>query len=345
MNRQVYVYDPTLKDSLSAVRGIGRYLATLRSLFGDQFHFVGDIHTIPRDGIFFNPFYDFLKPPLAMTRIAHRQITVIHDVIPLKYSRRFPAGVRGTINILMNSLALRNYDVIVTDSYVSKQDIQRLLKVPSKHIHVAYPPIAIDVKRKAVPSPQLKKILPAKPFCLYVGDATWNKNLVNLADAIKKANVPLVVAGKVFDRSGKSDTSHPWLQELKEFLRATRGDKRFIIAGYVSESDLEYLYQTAAMNVLVSWDEGFGYSFAESAAYGTPSVLSESPIFHETADDCAVFADPKSPDAIAMAIQSLITDRTKARRLGENARRRSQYFSSDQFKKKILHFVYNGDKV
>jgi glycosyltransferase involved in cell wall biosynthesis len=36
-------------------------------------------------------------------------------------------------------------------------------------------------------------------FCLYVGDATWNKNLVNLARAVKIANVTCVFVGKIFE--------------------------------------------------------------------------------------------------------------------------------------------------
>ena len=37
-----------------------------------------------------------------------------------------------------------------------------------------------------------------KNYVLYVGDATWNKNLVNIARAIKLADVHCVFVGKVF---------------------------------------------------------------------------------------------------------------------------------------------------
>ena len=43
--------------------------------------------------------------------------------------------------------------------------------------------------------------LPVTNYCIYVGDATWNKNLVNLARAIKEINVTCVFVGKVFSNS------------------------------------------------------------------------------------------------------------------------------------------------
>ena len=117
MNK-VFVYDPTLKDKQSSVRGIGRYLQILKENFADEFEFVSNLSSRiynPRS-IFVNPFFNFLQPPLTFRRIARKQIAVIHDLIPLKYPAHFPAGIKGSIYILSNKLALKNYDLIITDS-------------------------------------------------------------------------------------------------------------------------------------------------------------------------------------------------------------------------------------
>ena len=74
-----------------------------------------------------------------MKRVAKKQIAVIHDLIPLKYPGHFPAGIRGSINVFLNNLALKNYDLIVTDSAASKKDIVQILKIDESRVKVIYP--------------------------------------------------------------------------------------------------------------------------------------------------------------------------------------------------------------
>jgi hypothetical protein len=181
MNQKVFVYDPTLKDKQSSVRGIGRYLQILKENFPD-FNFINFMDFMNfKNSVFINPFFNFLQPPVRTNnywslhkRIAHKQIAVIHDLIPLKYPDHFPAGIKGSIYILLNKLALKNYDLIITDSEASKVDIVNILHIREDKIKVIYPCTSIFLKLKIEKS----KILSRKiKIMLYVGDATWNKNL------------------------------------------------------------------------------------------------------------------------------------------------------------------------
>jgi len=375
---QVLCFDPTSSDSQSKVRGVGRYLQILKENF-PEWTFSNTLH-VSRYTLhtFINPFFNFLQKPLTLKRIAKKQIAVIHDLIPLKYPSKFPAGISGNFNIFLNKLALKNYDLIVTDSEASKKDIIQILKIPEEKVKVIYPCLPKVFKKVSSSKYQVlrKKTKKEKPltsyslllntnFCLYVGDATWNKNLVNLARAIKIANVTCVFVGKVFqinrlssaksEKSEKlkisdesrillnysdlSDFNNPWQKELKEFFQLIKDDKRFIFLGYVADEDLIKLYQQASLNILPSRDEGFGFSYLEASSQGCPSVLSDIPVFKEIAKDSSLFANPENPNDIADKIIELYFNKNRQKILSEKALKRSQFFSCEKFKKSFLEII------
>lgn len=368
MPQSVYVYDPTAHDPLSQVRGIGRYLQILKENFSSNMIFTDNLRRISADSILINPFFNFLKQPLLMTRLAKKQIAVIHDLIPLKYPDHFPAGIKGRLNIFLNKLALKNYDLIITDSQTSKKDIVQILNQPEEKTKVIYPCLpkiffrskVEDLKSK-VYNNTIYEILNTK-YCLYVGDATWNKNLVNLAKALKIINLPCIFVGKVFsnvvggERRG-APTSRadklaseagagarqdpplydPWKREFNQFLELAKNDKRFIFAGYIPDDQLIELYKHAKLNILVSRDEGFGFSYFEAAFQSCPSVLSNIPVLKETASDTALFCDPENPNDIADKIGELYFNEDLRKKLGEKAKQRLKNFSSTNFKKSFLN--------
>lgn len=336
MKSSVCVFDPTESDTQSKVRGIGRYLQILKENFPD-WTFSNDLSNFqtfkPLNSVFINPFFNFLLTPLVMKRIAHKQIAVIHDLIPLKYPDHFPIGIRGKLNIFLNKLALKNYDRIITDSEASKSDIIKILGIKESKITVIYPclPKIFIGKNNA-----LYSILNS-PFCLYVGDATWNKNLVNLAKALKIINVTCIFVGKVFEKTTSLD--HPWQKEFKLFLEEIKDDKRFILKGYVSDEDLIGLYKNSQLNILPSRDEGFGFSYFEAASQMCPSVLADINVLHEISDNNAMFANPNDPHALADAIGELYFHKETRNAFGQKANKRQQQFSPTEFKKQFLSAI------
>lgn len=342
MSSLALVYDPTITDSQSKVRGIGRYLQILRENFKDEFMFAGDINStnIKKDTILINPFFNILAHPLSMSRITRMQVAVIHDLIPLKYPDHFPLGLRGKLNLFLNKFAVGNYDRIITDSYTSKKGIVSLLSIPESKIKVVYPCLPDTLVNRPTQSPLLPTInnlsIPT-PYCIYVGDATWNKNLVTIAQAIKLGDVPCVFVGKVFHSSqGDEDLSNPWQKELKEFFKLAAGDKRFIFPGFVKDEDLAALYQHALVNILVSRDEGFGFSYVEASLFGCPSILSKMPIFDEIASSAAEFVSLESPEEICAAIRSFRESPIKREKIGGMAKQQINKYDKRQFKQKLL---------
>lgn len=345
MNK-IFVFDPTLVDKRSAVRGIGRYLKILKENFPTWSYININNSHLSYYSTLINPFFNFLQPPLILKKIARKQIAIIHDLIPLKYSRNFPIGWRGVINIFLNKIALRNYDLIITDSYTSKKDIVNILKISESKVRVIYPCLSRIFEQEKKDNHLKLKIYKNKDFlsypanfCLYVGDGTWNKNLVNLAKAIKIVNVTAVFVGKVFEVKNL-DLNHSWQKELKDFLKIAKDDQRFIFANHIDDKQLLALYQNAQVNLLVSRDEGFGFSYLEAASQGCPSILSKRPIFEEISNDQGViFADSEDPYDIADKIGQVYFNKKLKDKLGDEARDRSKFFNSDRFRDEFLKVV------
>jgi len=242
----------------------------------------------------------------------------------------------GTINFLRNKKSLSNYDLIITDSESSKADIIKILKIDEQKIKVVYPTLSKDFLNIKEKKPSFMKNLEEK-YLIYVGDATWNKNLVNIAKAIKSIGIKSIFVGKVFQK--KEKLSHSWQKELKSFLNITKDDNNFIFPGFVSDNELVWLYKNSVCNLLVSNDEGFGFSFIEAGAQKTPSVLSDLPVFKEIAQDNALFSNNNEWKNIADKIKTIIENPSLRETLGEEAFERSRFFTQDSFKKNFLSSV------
>ena len=106
------------------------------------------------------------------------------------------------------------------------------------------------------------------------------------------------------------------------------GDGRIPIAGpgirhvpaLGDDGALAALYAGAVAVVAPSWLEGFGLPPVEAAALGTPSVVSDLPVFAETLGDGALRVAPGDPEALAGALLAVATDAALRGRLAAAAR-------------------------
>lgn len=346
---KLYIFDPTSSDKLSSFRGGGRIIQILKENLPAGRHglpeaiFTNNLQLITKNYPLLVPFWKPFEKPILEKKIADKQYLMIYDCIPLKYSSHFPAGLRGNLNLLRNKRSLKYFDKIITISNHSKSDIINYLNVPAKKVEVIYPALSkaffSNPAESAGTNSDQFQLIPTK-YIIYVGDVNWNKNLVNLARAIKLADISCVFVGKPFQDLGFTiddlRIDHPWLKEYKEFLRLAKGDKRFIFAGFVTDHELINLYQKAVCNILVSRDEGFGFSYLEAASQNCPSILSDIAICHETAADTALFANSQDSNDIAEKIKTIFSDKKLRNELGEKAfKRTTSNFSPNNFKKHL----------
>ncbi|KXK11605.1 MAG: D-inositol-3-phosphate glycosyltransferase [Microgenomates bacterium OLB23] len=300
--------------------------------------FLADTDNIQHDDTLLVPFWNPYRPAAIKKRYAQRQILSIFDVIPFKYPNKFPIGFKGKLALIENLNALHHFDEFITISEASKKDIVQHLNIEPERIHVVYPTTSKvffgnKQAQKTKKQPQLD--IPHLPFCVYVGDINWNKNIVNIARALQIAQIKGVFIGRAFCDQ-HTDLEHPEHEEFKNFLQATAGSSdQFIFPGYVQDEDLLQYYQKAVCNILVSRDEGFGLSYLEASSQKCPSVLSDIPVFNEIADNAAMFAQPEDAQSIAEKLVRLRDNNDVHKELSSKALARSKMFAPEKFASRL----------
>lgn len=312
------------------VRGTGVYAKNLVSALGNYYpenrYIFSSSQSIPSDITHFLYFEPFFRTLPILKRC--KTVVTVHDLTPLVFPQNFPAGVRGSFKWQLQKIALKNADLIITDSMSSKKDIQKFTGIDDKKINVIYlaagEAFKIIEKNKARIS--LKKYNLPDKFALYVGDATWNKNLIRLLKAARMAQIPLVMTGKaLIDKD--FDEKNPWNKDLSEFQKLSLGDKNIILLGFVSEKDLINLYNVATVFIMPSLYEGFSLPVLEAMSCGCPVVTSKEGSIPEVVGDAAYYVDAYSVESISSGLKKVVLDENLQNKLSKKGVEQARKFS------------------
>ncbi|MDP3987534.1 MAG: glycosyltransferase family 1 protein [Candidatus Levybacteria bacterium] len=317
------------------VRGSGFYIENLKKSLikydsSNRYTFFVRNRNLPKDidlihYPYFEPFF-FTLPLLKK----HKTVVTVHDLTPLVFSQHFPSGIKGKLKWQIQKLLLRRTDAIITDSKSSQKDIEKFAGVSPERIHIVYLAAAEEFKKVESAKQEAESLrdkykLPEK-FVLYVGDATWNKNLPRLVEAIKKINLTLVMVGKAVSEDN-FDRQNPWNKDLVKVVELIEDDRRFLRLGFVPIQDLVLLYNLASVFAMPSLYEGFGLPILEAMACGCPVVTSKEGSIAEIAGSAAFYADAYSVNDIANAIGEVFFSKKMQEDLGKKGMTQSKNFS------------------
>lgn len=340
---------PTLniRGSQNKVRGAGKYIQLLKENLQkfdkvNTYIFFNKDEALPKDlDVVHYPYFDpfFLTLPVY-SKI--KSVVTVHDIIPILYPQHFPAGIKGRGKWHIQKQLLKRVNAIITDSECSKKDITHEIG-HANSVHVVPLSISSTFKKMTISSKEKEKILkkydiPDK-FLLYVGDATWNKNLPALISAVKNLDIPIVLVGKALSISDAE--VNPWNQSLKEVIEETRDDKRFIKVGFVPEDELVLLYNLAKVFVFPSLYEGFGLPVLEAMSSGCPVVTTKSGSLEEVGGDGVYYVDPKSSDSIKNGIEQVLNSQELQESLSRKGIEQSKNFNIEKTIKETVA-VYQG---
>jgi glycosyltransferase involved in cell wall biosynthesis len=332
------------------VRGVGFYLTYLKKalleyypeneyiFFQKEEAISGSVDVVHYP--YFDPFF-FTLPFLKK----HKTVVTVHDLTPLVFPKHFPAGLKGNIKWQLQRFNLQKVDGILTDSIASKKDIQRIVGINPDYITVAYLAAGEEFKRLKIGDLSLKNIkekynLPDE-FVLYVGDATWNKNLPRLLHAVKELDVPLVMVGKALVASN-IDSNNKWNNDLVAVQKKAAENKKVKLLGFVPTEDLVVLYNLASVLAYPSVYEGFGLPVIEAMQSGCPVIISHEGSVPEVGGNAAEYFDGNSTESLIETIQKVFQSKTLQKELSEKGLDRAKKFS---WKKTAEHTVEAYTKV
>jgi glycosyltransferase involved in cell wall biosynthesis len=238
-------------------------------------------------------FSDWMYPPQR----GGVRATTVYDLSPLHHPD-WVAPLTARMHGRKYRHAAQACDVLFAISSYTARDVVETLGVPSERIALAYPGVSTRY------SPEGARADLGSPYVLSVATLEPRKNLGRLVEAFalaraRRPELQLVVAGAPVS----------WAEQdlHAEGVRAL---------GYVPDSDLPALYRGAALLAYPSLLEGFGIPVVEAMACGTPVVASAHPSLDDAAGDAAVRADPKSPVALASAVERAMVEREQLIPLG-----------------------------
>jgi glycosyltransferase involved in cell wall biosynthesis len=297
----------------------------------EQFSVPRDLRRLRAD-LFHAPHY--VLPPLTPCR----SVVTIHDCIHLRFPQYLPSRIgyayaRGSL-----WAATHRADRVLTVSEASKNDILSYFKIPEAKIEVIHN--AIDERfNQPPPEEEVERVRERyqlnDPFVLYAGNIKPHKNLERLIEAFHMfrrhgyEHVKLLIIG---DEITKYAT-------LRRAVHRLQLHKHVRFLGFVSDQTLAVLYRLAAVFVFPSLYEGFGLPPLEAMASGTPVITSNVSSLPEVVGDAALLIDPYDPEAIADAMQRVLSDEQLRARMRERGLVRARHFSWDRSIRRV-HEIY-----
>jgi len=269
---------------------------------------------------------------LPPVRRGTRTLLTVHDLSFVRDPASAAPGLRDYLEVVVPRSVARA-DHILADSAATRSDLIELYRTPPEKItvlycgiHAAFRPVSDAQTLAAVRD---RYGLGSAPFILAVSTLQPRKNYTRLIQAFARLpdqSTNLVIAG------GKG-----WLFEtIFSEVERLRLRERVIFPGFVADADLPALYSAARLLAYPSLYEGFGLPMLEAMACGTPVVASTASCLPEVAGDAARLVSPTDVEALAAALDQVLTDEALRRDLAAKGHARAGQFTWEHAARQLL---------
>ena len=179
-------------------------------------------------------------------------------------------------------------------------------------------PLSVDLKRFGMGEHEGDALRKSddERIVLFVGRLNYYKGLTYLIRAMQWVDGKLYIVGDGELR-----------QELEEEARSLGLESRVEFLGALPDDQLRRFYQACDVFVLPSVEssEAFGIVQLEAMAYGKPVVNTNLPTgvpFVSRHGETGLTVEPRNPDELAKAINTILDDKQLAARFSQNAKKR-----------------------
>ena len=262
----------------------------------------------------------YIRPPMSDVPI----VTTVHDISFEHFPAMFTLMARARMRALIPWSARRSRAVLTGSAY-SRMDLIERYGLSEDRVWVT--PYAADARFRLHSRAEIEAVLERlrlpHDYVLCVGNLQPRKNLPRLLDAyaqLSNTRPPLVVVGQ-----------RAWLHsDVFSSLRRLAMADQIHLTGYVAGTDLPALYSGALAFVYPSLFEGFGLPILEAMASGAPTVASNTSSIPEVAGNAAIQVDPTDVDAIAEALDRVISSESLRATMRKRGFRQAAQFSWDR---------------
>ena len=253
-------------------------------------------------------------------------VVTVHDVIPLRFPKRFSPLTPYHRYYIPEVLKQAKH--IICNSVATARDITDFFSIEANKVTPI--PLAYDAKRFKVPQTSARQNLSSQDsppannsqYFIYIGRQDPHKNVHRLIKAfaglVHTKDYQLWIAGS------RDKRYTPHLQQLAKELGVGEQVKFF---DYVSAKELPNMISQAVALVFPSLWEGFGFPVLEAMACGTPVITSNISSLPEVAGDAAILIDPYNHNEITAAMESLASDRQLRSHLSQKGLEQASKFT------------------
>lgn len=256
------------------------------------------------------------------------QIITIHDVSHERYPEWFSKNYCRYYGFMMPRIS-RKAHAILTVSEFSKYEIVDTFNIPGNKIHVIHSNVPFQEKPTDEEVLNYKKDPTAEKYIITVSSMDPRKNFVRLVEAfnnIDDKSIKLYIIGMQFKAFNTPD-----LQKLI--------GENVVLPGYISDSELQKMYQNALFSIYPSLYEGFGLPPLESMTYGCPVIASNIPSLKEISGDAVLYANPLSVSDLTAQMNKMSTDSELRQSLKEKGLKQIKNYSWDKSANMVLELA------
>jgi len=248
------------------------------------------------------------------------RIITVHDLYFELMPQNFPSRHRMWWHLLFPR-AIDAASAIICVSEASRQHLERLYPRSAGKAVVIHEAGALkDGADDDLPKADMAIPTREKPYALYVGNISPNKNPSALVEALKILE----------NQRNYISLYHVGRDELALLAQAQRRtvlQRPIRSIGMVSDAVLAAIYGEAHCLVNTSLDEGFCLPILEAQSRGVPVVCSDIPVLREIAGNGALFFNPVDPAALADALCKIFVDSPLRAHMANRARQNASLFS------------------
>jgi mannosyltransferase len=233
-----------------------------------------------------------------------KSVVTVYDFI----YERYLFGIRKWIHSLQKQRAIKAASAIICISNQTKSDLLRF--VPGiDHIPIHVIPCGASIAfTRNTRSPK------TTPYLLFVGGRNGYKNFVRIAPALSRLKEYQLVC------VGGGNLSEFELQKFDQNAR-----KRIRHVGYVTEDELNDLYNNAHCLLYISDFEGFGIPIVEAMRSGCPVITSQCPTMLEVGGDAIEIVNPLCIESLVGSVRMLENPTYREIKIDSGLRRSSEF--------------------